>query len=426
MKVKILKENCGCQAAEPEMDHGEGKMAQGQLYNIALNASELLELFDEDSDLPEWLEAKITKAASYLSSASDYLAADAARDMGMLEEAEICAAGKNWVDGKTIGGQKVSRGKDGKFNNWSARAAQIASKYCKDPDYGKGRGKDAKDEGQMKEDCWDGYERVPGSKEGAIGSCRKKTAEGKLGDWEKENWTHSDGTPCGGGEKDGSDSRCKPASKWKTMSASEKKADNAKKKAGTKAGKQYVPATKKGKVTKSYTKRNENKNSKEISDKEIEDILRDEGGAAGMDPFEKNIDAAVKAIKKALENNPKIGQHEDGDYILDDDEEIRVDKEDDLEEAVYQGREVPLNKPMAGDVKKSKVYVNSGKKDKEGRIIAKKVNFGHGGSSAKAKGEKTMKIRKNNPKARKNFRARHNCDEKKPKDSPGYWSCKAW
>jgi len=95
-------------------------------------------------------------------------------------------------------------------------------------------------------------------------------------------------------------------------------------------------------------------------------------------------------------------------------------------EAVYQGKTVTLNKPTRGDVKKFKVYVNSGKKDAEGRIKAKKVNFGHGGSSAKAKGEKTMKIRKNNPKARANFRARHNCDEDKPKDSAGYWSCKKW
>ena len=72
--------------------------------------------------------------------------------------------------------------------------------------------------------------------------------------WEKENWTHSDGSPCGDpkGGGDGSDSRCKPASKWKTMSKSEKAADNAKKKAGTKAGKQYVSATKKGKVKEDY------------------------------------------------------------------------------------------------------------------------------------------------------------------------------
>jgi hypothetical protein len=95
-------------------------------------------------------------------------------------------------------------------------------------------------------------------------------------------------------------------------------------------------------------------------------------------------------------------------------------------EAVYDGKTVTLNKPTRGDVKKFKVYVNSGKKDKEGRIKAKKVNFGHGGSSAKAKGEKTMKIRKNNPEARANFRARHNCDTATDNKTPRYWSCKKW
>jgi len=92
-----------------------------------------------------------------------------------------------------------------------------------------------------------------------------------------------------------------------------------------------------------------------------------------------------------------------------------------LEEAEYQGRKVTLNKPTRGDVKKFKVYV---KDPSTGNI--KKVNFGHGGTSAKAKGEKTMKIRKNNPKARKNFRARHNCDNPGPKTKARYWSCRKW
>jgi len=90
-------------------------------------------------------------------------------------------------------------------------------------------------------------------------------------------------------------------------------------------------------------------------------------------------------------------------------------------EAEYQGRKVTLNKPTRGDVKKFKVYV---KDPKTGNV--KKVNFGHGGSSAKAKGEKTMKIRKSNPEARKNFRARHNCDNPGPKTKARYWSCKKW
>jgi hypothetical protein len=92
--------------------------------------------------------------------------------------------------------------------------------------------------------------------------------------------------------------------------------------------------------------------------------------------------------------------------------------ESSIEEAEYQGRKVQLNKPMAGDVKKSKVYV---KDPKTGNV--KKVNFGHGGSSVKGK---SMKIKKNNPGARKSFRARHNCDNPGPKDKARYWSCRAW
>ena len=92
--------------------------------------------------------------------------------------------------------------------------------------------------------------------------------------------------------------------------------------------------------------------------------------------------------------------------------------ENDVFEAEYQGRKVKLNKPTRGDVKKFKVYV---KDPKTGNV--KKVNFGHGGTSAK---RKTMRIRKSNPKARKSFRARHNCDNPGPKTKARYWSCRKW
>lgn len=82
----------------------------------------------------------------------------------------------------------------------------------------------------------------------------------------------------------------------------------------------------------------------------------------------------------------------------------------DLGEAEYQGRNVQLGKPMAGDVKKSKVYV----KGPKGNVV--KVNFG----------DKKMKIKKSNPKRRKSFRARHNCDNPGPRHKARYWSCRAW
>jgi len=83
---------------------------------------------------------------------------------------------------------------------------------------------------------------------------------------------------------------------------------------------------------------------------------------------------------------------------------IRVD------EAEYQGRKVKLGKPMKGDVKKSKVYV----KGPKGNVV--KVNFG----------DPNMKIKKSNPKRRKSFRARHNCDNPGPRWKARYWSCRAW
>ena len=85
--------------------------------------------------------------------------------------------------------------------------------------------------------------------------------------------------------------------------------------------------------------------------------------------------------------------------------------DDVIEEAEYQGRKVTLNKPMRGDVKKSKVYV---KDPKTGNV--KKVNFG----------DPNMKIKKSNPERRKSFRARHNCDNPGPKTKARYWSCRAW
>ena len=92
----------------------------------------------------------------------------------------------------------------------------------------------------------------------------------------------------------------------------------------------------------------------------------------------------------------------------------------DVNEAEYRGRKVKLGKPMRGDVKKFKVYV----KNPKGNVV--KVNFGHGGTSAKKAGQKTMRIRKSNPKARKSFRARHNCDNPGPRHKARYWSCKKW
>ena len=83
-------------------------------------------------------------------------------------------------------------------------------------------------------------------------------------------------------------------------------------------------------------------------------------------------------------------------------------EEDEVTEAEFRGKDVPLNKPKRGGSKAYYVYV----KDPKTKRV-KKVSFGSGGLRAKIR----------NSKAKKAFAARHRCATKKDRTSPGYWSC---
>ena len=78
----------------------------------------------------------------------------------------------------------------------------------------------------------------------------------------------------------------------------------------------------------------------------------------------------------------------------------------------YKGRNVVLNKPMPGDVKKSKVYVRN---PDTGKVI--KVNFG----------DKTLSIKKNNPARKRSYCARSSGQGNlRDKTKANYWSRRAW
>jgi hypothetical protein len=55
-----------------EIDH-EGRMAKRQLADIAEYAAELSEMLQDDTQLESWVQAKITKAADYISKVKHYL-----------------------------------------------------------------------------------------------------------------------------------------------------------------------------------------------------------------------------------------------------------------------------------------------------------------------------------------------------------------
>lgn len=84
---------------------------------------------------------------------------------------------------------------------------------------------------------------------------------------------------------------------------------------------------------------------------------------------------------------------------------------EDVQKSEYQGKTVSLNKPrrIQDGNKKFEVFVQDGDK-------VTRVTFG----------DPNMQIRRDNPKARTNFRARHSCDTATDKTSAKYWSCRMW
>lgn len=101
---------------EPDKDFGEeeedpdGVMSQGDLRSAARNALLIDSLIGEDSDLPEWVQGKITLAADYFNSVAQYLQHPGTdRDVMFAEEMQgpdPCWKGYEMV------GQKKKNGKD--------------------------------------------------------------------------------------------------------------------------------------------------------------------------------------------------------------------------------------------------------------------------------------------------------------------------
>jgi hypothetical protein len=147
---------------------------------------------------------------------------------------------------------------------------------------------------------------------------------------------------------------------------------------------------------------------KNNSDAELQ-LIRSRAGVAENDYDDDDKDPPFDA-----DDEPSSDKDQFGNIIKNKAQHLArkgMQQAKDVKEAEYQGRKVELNKPMSGDVKKSKVYV---KDPKTGNV--KKVNFG----------DPNMRIKKSNPERRKSFRARHNCDNPGPKTKARYWSCRAW
>ena len=124
----------------------------------------------------------------------------------------------------------------------------------------------------------------------------------------------------------------------------------------------------------------------------------------------KTVETEIKALKKLLasfNNKSQFSKAESkASAIIGEEGETRCYF------STAEEKNKPLNKPFRTPKgpKKFSVYV----KNEKGNIV--KVNFG----------DPNMEIKKDNPKRRKSFRARHNCDNPGPPWKARYWSCRKW
>ena len=357
---KLVNEACGDYDAQQQQQQpqqggfsGEkkasgGKMARTDLVTIAKDAQELVNMFGDEAELPDWVESKLTKAADYVNSVKKYVGGEIVRQQGGLME--------------------------------NTNAAKLARKK----------------------------QYIEMVNQIMLNKMQANEVQGLLMTLERD-YEHVDGSGEEGGLEEGLSSLKMVQEEQMNALASAATSGMARLK---------DPAGVHPTVLDYFF---ENKDDKMgFLDEFHTEIQRElKHHVEYEERFARNNPETAEKLKTG-EEQPSLGLEEQREVYLyledatyDDGTPVEEDVEfwdDVVMEAESQGRKVTLNKPMQGDVKKSKVYV----KNEKGNVI--KVNFG----------DPNMKIKKSNPKRRKSFRARHNCDNPGPKTKARYWSCRKW
>ena len=121
-------------------------------------------------------------------------------------------------------------------------------------------------------------------------------------------------------------------------------------------------------------------------------VLKDEGGASGMEPFLKVVGKHMQdEIVKTLDLMPDVGQHKDKDYILQDDKEIAVKKK--IEEKKKRKRKRKLTKKPSSETNLRDWFKRKGAKGSKGGWVDCNAPDGKGGykSCGRSSDEKRKK-----------------------------------
>lgn len=77
-------------AKDPREYGYEGEMAKSQLKAILQHAKQIHDMLEPDTDLPEWVQAKITLAYDYIQTAADYMSTEMTEGLMPQSEMRYC------------------------------------------------------------------------------------------------------------------------------------------------------------------------------------------------------------------------------------------------------------------------------------------------------------------------------------------------
>lgn len=99
----------------------EGDMAKTQLKTIIRNAQMIHDMIDDDENMPEWVQSKITLAKDYIVVSANYLQSQMNEEVEQLDEKNVPTSPEKWARAKAMAKSKFDVYPSAYANGWAAK-----------------------------------------------------------------------------------------------------------------------------------------------------------------------------------------------------------------------------------------------------------------------------------------------------------------
>jgi hypothetical protein len=136
----VAKQKLATEAKEKTEYDYEGDMARGQLQSVINNAQRVHDMLEDNDNLPEWVQSKITLAEDYISTVANYMMSeiDESKDVGDIPSGDVNSPNLSVKKGKTVASGPIQELSNNLLARYKTASSADASKADKAGDYDKG------------------------------------------------------------------------------------------------------------------------------------------------------------------------------------------------------------------------------------------------------------------------------------------------